>query len=144
MSFTVRCMARGCTWMERNTNTIPYYCPKCARCKVEVDINDYFKARDYFLHLLHRREIAHYTAHYANLTPGTFTVMPGRKYDKIVHVSSGSSGCSRSSYCYIDRANGNILKGNWKGVTLPKVARGNIFNSDPLAGTNEYGVNYLR
>jgi len=61
----------------------------------------------------------------------------GRKFDKIVRVDSG-----RSVYCFVDRASGGILKGNWKTVEDHR-ERGNIYNDDPLQGCGPYGPAYL-
>ena len=105
----------------------------------------YDEAVTRFLRLVNARSIKHYAMKLANLTPPTYEVCSGRKYDKVVEVTHYNQNRSRASYCYIDRATGDILKGNWKGLDNPKVARGNIFNdADPLAGTNLYGVDYLK
>jgi len=59
----------------------------------------------------------------------------GRKYVKIIR--------SNSVYAFVDMNNGDILMpAGWKAPA--KHARGNIFSDDPLAGTDIYGVNYLR
>ncbi len=107
----------------------------------------YTEALARFLKLATERSTAHYAKELENLTPPTFEVHPGRIYDKIVEVDSPqpSGYVSRRSYCYIEKATGNILKGCWKGVVKPKVARGNIYNDDnPLEGTTLYGTVYLR
>jgi len=104
----------------------------------------YVIARSRFIQLLQKRENQFAATAFPNSSkPGReasiFTVTEGQRYDKVVRSSHGS----RSSYCYLNRENGDILKGNWKGVENPKVARGNIFGTNPLEGTMEYGVVYL-
>jgi hypothetical protein len=95
-----------------------------------------------FLVRVKERSDKHYAKKLSNLTPPTYEVSQGRKYDKVIEVM-GYGNHRRASYCYINKANGDILKGSWKGLDKPKVARGNIFGADPLAGTNLYGVDYL-
>ena len=64
----------------------------------------------------------------------------GRKFARVFVEREGGS---RSAYCFVDRANGDILKtAGWKGPA--KGARGNIFAADPLAGVGRYGAAYLR
>jgi hypothetical protein len=104
----------------------------------------YAEAVSRFLSQVKARIDKHYAKNLSNLTPPTFEISPGRKYDKVVEVTFFAENRSRASYCYIDKTTGDILKGNWKGVTAPKVARGNIFGDDPLTGTNLYGVDYLK
>ena len=51
---------------------------------------------------------------------------------------------SRSSHCFINRANGDVLKAaSWKAPEK-KNPRGNIFGADPLRGVTAYGTVYLR
>jgi hypothetical protein len=104
----------------------------------------YEEARTRFLILVTERCKAHYAMKLSNLVPPTYEVHEGRKYDKVVEVTYFMENRSRGSYCYINRSNGDILKGSWKGLDNPKVARGNIFGDDPLKGTNLYGVDYLK
>ena len=68
--------------------------------------------------------------------PGTRTIEWGRKYAKVMR-SGGSV------YCFVVRSNGDIMKAaNWKAPA--KHARGNIRDTDPLAGVTDYGAAYLR
>lgn len=73
-------------------------------------------------------------------------IIKGRKYDRVILVESYKDGTdkkvSRSAYCWIERSNGNILKGSWKAVTS-KIPRGNIYNDDCLIGCGPYGTDYL-
>jgi hypothetical protein len=65
----------------------------------------------------------------------------GRKYIRIVREDVKGSG--RSVHCFVDAANGDILKADgWKRPA--KHARGNIFADNPLAGMGDYGAQYLR
>ena len=107
---------------------------------------NYTDALTRFVKLLSERKVASYAKDLAFSTPPTYEIHEGRRYDKIVEVHAPQGDfVSRSSFCYIERATGNIMAGNWKGVTKPKVARGNIYNdANPLAGTNLYGTDYLR
>ena len=67
-----------------------------------------------------------------------FEVMSGRINDKIVKIAHNR----RSSYCYIEKSTGGIMKGSWKRVEDHR-HRGNIYNENPLEGTNEYGTMYM-
>jgi len=98
----------------------------------------YFEARARFIKTLTEAKLQHIRKHFSGLEAPDFEVMEGRKYDKIVQVERNS----RSSFCWLDRATGDILKGSWKCVT-EKTPRGNIFNDDCLKGVGPYGVNYL-
>lgn len=72
--------------------------------------------------------------------PNTFEVKNGRKYDKIICCSHGNI----SVYAFIDKETGGILKpAGWKQPEPKKYERGNIFNENPLEGTNQYGVDYI-
>ena len=90
-----------------------------------------------FLKLVTERSIRHFAKNYPTLTPPTYMVIHGRKYDRVI-----SDDGQRSAYCWIDTATGGIMKGSWKAVE-DKRPRGNIFDADPLKGTNIYGVDYL-
>lgn len=79
-------------------------------------------------------------AHYADypLTKPTLEVEPGRRYIRIVKTDPGS----RSSYCFIDTTNGDVLKAeSWKKPA--KGARGNIF-IEGKEGVTPYGGHYIR
>lgn len=65
------------------------------------------------------------------------SVEPGRKYARLVATDESQ----RSSYCFVDMTNGDILKcESWKKPA--KHARGNIFR-DPLSGLTISGARYL-
>lgn len=100
---------------------------------------NYDKALDNFLDKLQDRENRFHAEHFPTLTPGRFEAMEGRKYDRVIQVAENGS---QRAYCWVDKATGGILKGNWKKVE-DKRPRGSIYNEDPLEGTNVYGVDYL-
>lgn len=99
-----------------------------------------------FIRALAKREAEYYNEHYPRLAPPAFELKRGRKYDKIVHVRNASVAgvmISRAVYCFVDKRSGDILKpASYTSVDPMKYARGNIFNADPLVGTNVWGVNY--
>lgn len=97
---------------------------------------NYEQALAHFIELLTIRHREYMMKNFPRLEIETFRVDNGRVYDRIVH--------GHSSYCYVEKKTGNILKGYWNGPTKPKVARGNIFGADPLVGTEIHGTTYLR
>lgn len=97
---------------------------------------NYDEALANFLKLVTERAFRHYAKSGFSNVPVYF-VMHGRKYDRVI-----SDNGQRSAYCWIDTATGGIMKGSWKAVE-DKRPRGNIFDADPLKGTNIYGVDYL-
>lgn len=93
---------------------------------------------------------------FPNLRMPWFEVHHGNRYIKVMQcndwnkdacVASGmdpSKGVSRRSHVYVDKTTGDVLKGNWKGPTKPKVARGNIFDqANGLKYMGAYGPKYL-
>lgn len=65
-----------------------------------------------------------------------------RRYIRV--VKGDSMGGGRSVYCFIDKTNGNILKGSWKSPVKNGV-RGNIYSGDHGADrVNHHGCEYLR
>lgn len=65
----------------------------------------------------------------------------GRKYVRIVRTYNYAG---RSVHCFVDKTNGNVLKGaSWKAPA--KGARGNIYNEDKgLGRMGPYGPGYNR
>jgi hypothetical protein len=64
----------------------------------------------------------------------------GRRY---MHIAITSEDGSRSSFCWIDLTNGDVLKSeSWKKPA--KHARGNIFAENPVSGITAYGAAYMR
>jgi len=99
----------------------------------------YEEALANFLLKLKEREETHIKENFTNLTPGDFEVKYGRVYDKIVKI-----GTQEFVYAFIDKKTGAIIKpATWKSPEPKKRERGNIYNDDPLKGTNVYGVDYL-
>jgi hypothetical protein len=80
-------------------------------------------------------------ANVTNNTNYTFTFERGTRYVRIVRESPGS----RSSHCFIDTTNGNILKASsWKKPET-KNPRGSIFDADGgESAITPYGTKYLR
>ena len=101
---------------------------------------DYETALKRFLAAVSSRDNAYMKEQYPTLHTRSFYNIRGKRYDKIVK----DDGVSRSVYCFIDMATGDILKGSWKQPVAPKVARGNIYGDQPLTGTTIYGTVYLR
>jgi len=88
-----------------------------------------------FMVLLRERDEKHILENFSNLSPKPWDLTFGRKFAKVVH--------DRSVYAFVEIATGDIYKpASWSAPA--KHARGNIYNDDPLAGTDVYGVNYLR
>ena len=98
----------------------------------------YDEALTRFIKLCQERSDAHFAKELPYSTPQKFGFIHGRKYDKVITLNP-----ERGAYCWIDRANGNIMKGSWKRIEH-WTPRGNIYNDDPLQGTNLYGVDYLK
>lgn len=64
----------------------------------------------------------------------------GNRYIKVVR---GGIGHQPSIHTFVDKTNGNILKGTWQAPVKNGV-RGNIFNEVCTQGVNHYGPDYLR
>jgi len=100
---------------------------------------DFDSALQNWVKLLEEMWTKHCAINFPNLKPTKIELMPGNKYIKVVRFDS------RSVYCFIDKANGNILKpASWKAPEPKKIPRGNIFNNNPLEGCGVYSVDYLR
>jgi len=102
-------------------------------------MKNYDEALRNFLLKLEEREKEHNAMHFSTLEPHKFAVDHGRKFDKIVKYGGGSS-----VYAFIKKETGGILKpASWRAPEPKQRERGNIFNDNPLEGTDAYGVNYL-
>jgi len=66
----------------------------------------------------------------------------GKRYIKVIRVDNG--GTAKSSYCFVDKASGDILKAaSWAAPA--KGARGNIFSADfGASAVTPYGAVYLK
>ena len=83
----------------------------------------------------------------ASLYRTDFEVTGGARYLRVSRVETAlvtHEIISRSSHCFIDRTNGDVLKAaSWK--TPAKGARGNIFDSsNGLGRMTPYGTRYNR
>jgi len=68
----------------------------------------------------------------------------GPKYIRVVRRDPVNYGGGGSVHSFVDRTNGNILKGSWKSPVKNGV-RGNIFSDDNgLSRVNWHGPIYLR
>ena len=84
----------------------------------------------------------HYRRCYDSLTRPAIVQSVGPRYVKI--IMKRDQDLQGSLYCFIDRANGNILKGSWKAPVRNGV-RGNIFNPGyDLDKCDWHGPKYLR
>lgn len=78
------------------------------------------------------------TKNYTNVKPSVLSLQEGPCYVKV--VSNDSSG-SRSAFCFICKATGNVLKAaSWKAPA--KGPRGSIFGDN--LGVGPYGAHYAR
>lgn len=83
----------------------------------------------------------HFKDKYPNLTAPYLTILPGRKFIKI--INNDAPGSSRSVWAFINKENGDILKpASW--VAPAKHARGNIYNPETWTTVTVYGPMYLR
>lgn len=86
----------------------------------------------------------HFAKHYVDLTPNILSVMPGKKYVRIVSAhEDGIMG--RSAWAFVDKETGDVLKAASWVQPAKNRARGNIFASDNgLTGMGPYGPPYLK
>ncbi len=66
---------------------------------------EYTEALERFINKLQERENNHIKTKFKNLTPSTFTVNKGRKFDKIVKI-----GTQTTVFAFIKKENGAIIK----------------------------------
>jgi hypothetical protein len=69
------------------------------------------------------------------------TMERGMRYVRI--VKGQEDGSHRSVHSFVDKTNGDILKGSWKSPVKNGV-RGSIFNDDCMQGMSHHGPEYLR
>jgi hypothetical protein len=61
----------------------------------------------------------------------------GARYIRVVQVRSDyGEGDRRWPYCFVDRANGEVLSGSWKAPRKTKKSRGNIFDASNGLGSS--------
>jgi hypothetical protein len=90
---------------------------------------------------------------FPSLNPEAHVCERGTKFLAIDHMDSVTKH-NRSVFCFIAADDGESrTMGAWKRGDIFKAAgykapakhvRGNIFNTDPLSGTGQYGCDYLR
>ena len=76
-----------------------------------------------------------------------FEMDVGPRYIRVVRVYNYGNGDQdhRTLHCFVDRTNGEILRGGWKQPRHTQKSRGNIFNADNgLGAIGKYGAAYLR
>ena len=86
--------------------------------------------------------ITHYIKDLPNLVPAVISIVECSKNFKIVTASH--DGSSRSVYCFVSKANGDIYKAaTWAAPA--KHVRGNIFDANYgwKTAVNLYGANYI-
>lgn len=66
---------------------------------------------------------AEFAAKYPNVKPTFLSIIPGRRYAKV--VATDGSG-SRSARCFVDMATGDILKASSWSKPAKNFARGNV------------------
>ena len=80
-------------------------------------------------------------ASFPNLPVAQIELDRNRKYIRVVKAEQNHG---RSVYCFIDKTNGNILKGSWQSPVKNGV-RGNIYSGDHGADrVTHHGCAYLR
>jgi len=93
------------------------------------------EALNEFFVKLRERDNKHMAENFENLGMNVWDISFGRKFVKIIR--------GNSVYAFVELGSGDIYKpASWRAPA--KHVRGNIFNSDPLVGTDIYGVNYLK
>jgi hypothetical protein len=87
---------------------------------------------------------AYYAQHYPKLTPPALTFSEGgQKYVRVVQEDRGGGPAgSRSAWCFVEVATGNVLKcDGWKRPA--KGVRGSIYSKDYAGyGCTTYGPHY--
>lgn len=104
--------------------------------------DDFETALAAFVAALQARSDKHYAEKFPNLDPTKYSVDPrGKKYKRIVDTTHGGN---RSVHCFVEVATGDIWKAaSWK-APAKNFPRGNIYNDDPIKGTNVYGADYAK
>ena len=69
----------------------------------------------------------------------------GPRYIRIARVYNYGNGEHRTLHCFVDRTNGEILRGGWKQPRHTQKSRGNIFDANNgLGSMGKHGAAYLR
>jgi hypothetical protein len=99
---------------------------------------DFDTALRAFVAAVQARSDAYHAKGYFNTDKPKYTVDVGPKNLRIVH----DNGMQKSVYCFVRASDGAILKAaSWERPA--KHDRSNIFNDNPLQGTNIYGAVYM-
>ena len=88
---------------------------------------------------VHEKIVAYYAKQFPSLTAEKISFMRGPKFARIVRKNDGEK--YGSCFCFVDLANGNILKADGWKRPAPQV-RGNIANG--AADVTPYGAKYLK
>ena len=94
----------------------------------------YKEAMEFFLEMVTENSNLHYKTNFSILTPPTYTIKGGRKYDKVTTDSS--------VYCFVEKETGNVYKpAGWRAPYTKgnNPVRGNIFNVSSYENADPYG-----
>ena len=94
----------------------------------------YKEAIEFFLEMVTENSNLHYKTRFSSLTPPTYTIKGGRKYDKVT--------TDRSVYCFVEKETGNVYKpAGWRAPYTKgnNPVRGNIFNVSSYENADPYG-----
>jgi hypothetical protein len=74
-----------------------------------------------------------------------FEMDVGPRYIRVVRVYNYGDHDHRTLHCFVDRTNGEILRGGWKQPRHTQKSRGNIFDANNgLGSMGKHGAAYLR
>ena len=94
----------------------------------------YKEAMEFFLEMVTENSNLHYKNRFSSLTPPTYTIKGGRKYDKVT--------TDRSVYCFVEKETGNVYKpAGWRAPYTKgnNPVRGNIYNVSSYESADPYG-----
>lgn len=90
-----------------------------------------------YVELVQRLNDEYLAKFYPNATRNLVTIDVGSRYIRVVK----DNGTQRSVHSFVDKTNGDVLKGSWRAPVKNGV-RGNIHKAEiPI---NHHGPNYLR
>ena len=95
---------------------------------------NYNEAMEFFLEMVTENSNLYYKTNFRSLTPPTYTIKGGRKYDKVTN--------DNSVYCFVEKATGNVYKpAGWRAPYTKgnNPVRGNIFNVSSYENADPYG-----
>ena len=94
----------------------------------------YKEAMEFFLEMVTENSNLYYKTNFRSLTPPTYTIKGGRKYDKVTN--------DNSVYCFVEKSTGNVYKpAGWRAPYTKgnNPVRGNIFNVSSYESADPYG-----